>query len=193
MGKLGRIFGSQAGFVLAAVLACGLASCAGAAADPPNLNELKAFRAYAVFYPGQVVDGARLSRVVKEDQGSSGGRNARWDLFYGDCTPPGGDSGCAPPLEVQNYSTCRRWADIYPGRPHLFNLRGAKAAWVRSAGSLEVYTGRTTVVIFANHRRVARLASRLLRSARQDHPPARLRPPAPGSLWGKLPCQRKPG
>jgi hypothetical protein len=58
---------------------------------------------------------------------------------------------------------------------------------------VEIFTGRTTVVIFATHENVARSTARQLRNVRQAQPPSLLPPPVPGSLRGKLPCQRKPG
>lgn len=172
-------------------LLCGLTfSAGGSAAGAPNLNEVKKFDAYSVYYAGQAVGRSHLDQIEKRDwQGK--GRRIDWIFHYADCTQPGRWGGCSFPLQIQIYSTCRRWADAYPGRPRLFNFRGAKAAWVPTAGSLEIYTGRTTVVIFGDDRRIARRAARLTRNVRRVRP-TRLPPPVRGSLYGKLPCQRKP-
>jgi hypothetical protein len=176
------------------VLVAGLALASGAGAVPASqgLREAKRFHAYRLYYPGPAVSGVRLSEVENDDWYHHGGRKIRWSFYYGHCAA-GDDSGCSVPVQVHDYSTCRRWADAYPGKPHLFDFRGAKAAWVPTAGSLEVYTGRTTVVIYANHRSLAKAAAHQLRNVRRAHRPSRLPRPVPGSLWGRLPCQRKPG
>jgi hypothetical protein len=170
---------------------CGLILCSCAAAATSSLSEVEKFDAYRVYYPGETVAGVPLEEVEKEDRRGNE-RLTGWSFSYGSCALPEGEGGCSSPLQIQNYNTCRRWADAYPGKPRLFNFRGAKAAWVPTAGSLEIYTGRTTVVIFANHQSIAMLAARLMRNVRQAQP-SRLPRPAPGSLWGKLTCQRKPG
>ncbi len=54
---------------------------------------------------------------------------------------------------------------------------------------MEIFTGRTTVVIFGNGRSVTQAAARQLRNIHQDRAPSRLPPPVPGSLDEKLPCQ----
>ncbi len=54
---------------------------------------------------------------------------------------------------------------------------------------MEIFTGRTTVVIFGNGGSVTKAAARQLRNVHQNHAPSRLPAPAPGSLEEKLPCQ----
>ncbi len=172
-------------------LVCGLIFCGWAAAAAPSLSEVREFDGYHIYYAGDEVAGIPFEEVEKSEWPENR-RFTGWSFYYGDCALPEGEGGCSPPLQIQNYNTCRRWAAAYPGKPRLFNFRGAKAAWVSSAGSLEIYTGRTTVVIFANRKRVAKRAARLMRNVRQTKP-SRLSPPVAGSLWGKLPCQDKPG
>jgi hypothetical protein len=46
-------------------------------------------------------------------------------FIYGGCEPAG-DSGCAPPLEVQTWSICDRYPDA-EARSRLTSLRGAEA------------------------------------------------------------------
>jgi hypothetical protein len=169
----------------------GFLFCSWAAADAPKLTEVKKFDGYHLYYAGIQVVGVPFVDVEKGEWPKDS-RLADWTFYYGDCALPEGEGGCSVPLQIQNYSTCRRWADAYPGEPRLFNFRGAKAAWVSSAGSLEIYTGRTTVVIFANRKSIARRAARLMRGVRQARP-TRLPAPGPGSLEGDLPCQNKPG
>jgi hypothetical protein len=102
-----------------------------------------------------------------------------WSFFYGN------DS-----LEIQNWNVCVRFLARYPDHPRAFNFHGAKAVRIHSAGTrFEVYTGRTTVVIFGP-RPLARRAAARLRRVGRPHPPARLRSPVKGSLNGKLRCQR---
>jgi hypothetical protein len=168
-----------------------LVLCSCATADT-SLSEVKNFNAYRVYYAGDKVAGLSLE-AIEGGESQSDQRSRGWAFFYGQCTPgPASEGSCAPPLQIQNYSTCRRWAAAYPGKPRLFDFRGAKAAWVPSAGSLEIYTGRTTIVIFADQRNVAISTGRALRNVHEERP-SRLRPPVPGSLWGSLPCQQKPG
>lgn len=177
--------------VVSLSLVCAFLSCSYAAADAPSLNEVEKFGDYRVYYAGAEVGGFPLEVVDENEARRKGHRSSTWYFGYGDCTPPP-DGGCGLPVSIQNWSTCARWAGIYPGRPHLFSFRGAKAAWVPTAGSLEIYTGRTTVVIFAWSRGLAKAAARQLRSVHQAQPLLLLPPPAPGSLRGNLPCQLNP-
>jgi hypothetical protein len=56
---------------------------------------------------------------------------------------------------------------------------------------MEIFTGRTTIVVFGNEKALIKSAARELREVHQTEAASRLPPPAPGSLEGKLPCQRK--
>ena len=139
--------------------------------DPPNLSEVKKWE--------------KVEQLIG------------WNFYYGDCDPPSGlfaEGGCELPLQIQNYSTCRRWAGLLSNKSEIVDFRGAKATGNGNGieAPVEIFTGRTTVVIFAGKRSVAKSAARQLRNVRQARP-SRLPPPVPGSLWGKLPCQRKPG
>jgi hypothetical protein len=171
---------------------CGLVFCSYAAAEAPDLSEVEAFDAYRVYYAGTEVSGIPLESINESRENEIarlGERSAIWDFGYGDCTPPP-DGGCSLPIDVQNWSTCHRWPAMYSYKLHFFNFRGTKAAWVPTAGGLEIYTGRTTVVIFAYSRSFTMAAARQLYRVGQAEPPALLPPPARGSLRGKLPCQR---
>lgn len=163
------------------------------------MGDAKSFDAYPIYYSGEEVAGLPLERVSgprsnlkKADR--MGERAVGWSFTYGDCTPPSGsDGGCAPPLQIQNWSTCfRSFGSIdRPRNRQLYDFRGAKATGGGGGGSpMEIFTGRTTVVIFANERSVAEAAARQLRNVHQDRPPSRLPPPVAGSLGEKLPCQR---
>lgn len=186
-------------------LLCGFIAC-GCGGDPrytPTMDkrsreaamrEVRKFDAFTVYYAGENVAGLPLTSV-------SGGQWRRGGLWrspgptfgYGHCRLPSGlfaEGGCGLPLEIQNWSRCSRWPGQYPHgrRPRVFDFHGAKAA--SAGGGLEIFTGRTTVVVFGSHSDIEAVARRL-RDVRQADPPMRLPRSAPGSLWGNWPCQRK--
>jgi hypothetical protein len=173
------------GFLLSA---CG-ADDRGAPA-PPSLGEVKKFDPYRVYYAGKEVEGLPLEGVSK----GSAGRWIYWGFGYGHCDPPSGflaEGGCSLPLSVQNWSTCYRWAGKSAPKLRLLDFRGAEAIQSGNDSELTIFTGRTTVVIFAHGRNIAKSAARQLRTVGQAQPLDRLPPPVPGSLQGKLPCQAK--
>lgn len=166
------------------------------AEDSLSLSEVKRFDARPVYYAGEEVAGLPLEGV-EDEEWQEVEQLMGWNFYYGDCDPPSGlfaEGGCELPLQIQNYSTCRRWASLLSDKSEIFDFRGAKATGTGNGieRPVEIFTGRTTVVIFAGKRSVARSAARQLRNVRQPRPSG-LPPPVPGSLWGKLPCQRKPG
>jgi hypothetical protein len=159
-----------------------------------------AFHRYPVYWAGEEAAGLPLEDIENysafEENAPAG-----WDFSYGSCEPVGADHpSCAPPLEIQVDSTCKRWAaELVPKRAHLLDFRGAKAFWrgglpvagggEAEAGPLEIFTGRTTVVVFAPERKVAFTVARQLRTVHQMQP-SRLPAPVAGSLQGRLPCQQ---
>jgi hypothetical protein len=151
------------------------------------------FNPYLVYYAGKKVDRLPFTGISE----AKAGRWIYWNFSYGDCNLPSGffvESGCSLPLSIQNWSTCYRWASKLHRNLRLFDFEGAKAAGGGRGGfPLEIFTGRTTVVIFAHDQSVSKSAARQLRNVRQAQPSALLPPPVPGSLRGKLPCQGKPG
>jgi hypothetical protein len=94
------------------------------------------------------------------------------DVFvYGDCEPPPGEGGCAPPLQVQDRTTCQRnpvGLDIV--RRRLYRLRGEGIAAVYGRGTIDVYSGHTTTTVFARGDRLAARAARALRRRGQARP-----------------------
>jgi len=178
---------------LVAVFTSGFCLCACAAEGEPSLKEVRAFRAYPVYYPGESVAGNDLQEIQGDPAQHEDKRETSWFLLYGRCEDPPGEGGCPPPLQVHNYSTCTRWASLRSSG--LFDLRGAKAARTMRGGGagLEIFTGRTTVTIGAESKRVLDAAVQALRDVHQEKPSSRLPPPVPGSLSGKLPCQGQPG
>ena len=180
---------------LAFILILILSGCA--AAKAPSLDEAKRFDSYSVYYAGGEVAASKDAVGFPLEKASGSGpdqRSSTWAFIYGDCDPPTGDRGCAPPLQIQNFSTCARWAGgVNQGKP-LYGFRGAKARGTGRGLSnpIEIFTGTTTVVIFAPRPALAKAAASALRNVRNARP-SPFPPPAPGSLSGKLPCQGKPG
>jgi hypothetical protein len=92
-----------------------------------------------------------------------------------------------PAARDPNWSICDRFAAIYPGRtPQTATARGAET--LPAGGGLDVYTGRTTVVIFGDDKRSV---LKSLRRVADDRRPRVLPAPVPGSIDGELPCQGK--
>jgi hypothetical protein len=153
------------------------------------MSEVEEFNAFHVYYAGEEVAGLRFETISEHPPiRDRDERSSFWDFSYGDCAPPG-NGACDPQLYVQSWSTCYRWASMSPHKLHLFNLRGAKASG-GGGSEWEIFTGRSTVVIFASSRPLAVAAAHQLRKVGQTETPALLPPPVRGSLGGKLPCQR---
>lgn len=184
-------------------LLCGFVLCGCGANHTPSLSkssreaklrEMKRFDAFRVYYAGEELAGLPLTGFWGEEWKADGGARIAGPSFgYGSCDPPSGlfaEGGCPLPLSIQNWSRCSRWPGQYPHghRPRVFDFRGAKAAWY--GDSLEIFTGRTTVVIYGTWSNI-KAAARQLRDVRQADPQTLLPRSAPGSLWGNWPCQRK--
>jgi hypothetical protein len=127
---------------------------------------------------------------------------------YGRCEIPENASGCQRPLEIQSWPACQRsLADYsFEGRPlpheKLEKHDAAKVVEIDFAieNRVEVYTGETTVVIFATSPQLAREAVQLLRlrpkgaeittrgSSLNNHADERLEKPESGSVDGTLAC-----
>jgi len=185
-------------------LLCGLVLCGCGTNYTPSLSkssreaklrEMKKFDAFRIYYAGEKAAGLTLTGISGEEWQRNGSQHSPGPEFgYGSCKLPNGlfaEGGCHLPLSIQNWSRCSRWPGQYPHghRPRVFDFRGAKAAW--HGDGLEIYAGHTTTVIFGTNERVIKAAARQLRDVRQADPPTLLPRTAPGSLWGKLPCQRE--
>jgi hypothetical protein len=134
-------------------------------------------------------------RATNRHARQQGRRAIDWTFIYGDCTAPPGEGGCAPPLEVQVWSACvRSFSSIRFRKRHLYEFRGAKATGGGGRyeiSPMEIFTGRTTIVVFGDEKSAVKTAARQLREVHRAQAPPRLPAPAPGSLQGKLPCQRR--
>jgi hypothetical protein len=174
--------------LLLAVVAAALlvSSCEGGDGSP-DVQAAEDFGTYRLYYLGSSFHGLPLTDVVR---GSGRGPHRSWSFIYGTCDP-GPDEGCAPQLEVQNSSICVRYRALYEKgqRPNLAPFRGALLGRGSAGDGAEVYTGRTTIVVFGKDRTDALQALRPVGSGTVSK---RLPPPAKGTLGGKLPCQRPP-
>jgi hypothetical protein len=169
---------------MATVFACGGSEQSTSTGE---LADARSFNDHTLYYLGSSFHGLPLT-FAGLGPGSGTQRRRAWDFIYGDCTPPDGDeASCAPPLDVQNWSICTRFPALYPGpTPETSLMHGAET--LPAGGGLDVYTGRTTVVIFGGNKpQVIRSLTRVSDDVRPDALP----PPAPGSLEGKLPCQAR--
>jgi hypothetical protein len=168
---------------MAAVSACGGSERPTSTSD--ELADAKSFSDHTLYYLGSSFHGLPLT-FAGLGPGSGTQRRRAWDFIYGECTPSDGEQpSCAPPLDVQNWSICSRFPALYPGRtPKTSPVHGAET--LPAGGGLDVYTGRTTVVIFGGDKSAV---IRSLTRVSDDATPDTLPPPAPGSLQGKLPCQ----
>lgn len=96
------------------------------------------------------------------------------DATYGRCDASAG--GCAEPLDIQSWPECDRNFSSYGGHPApaalrprtSFSLSGSHkipTVWItdsRFGAQLEMYTGQTTIVVFADHPDLARSAAHAL-------------------------------
>jgi hypothetical protein len=131
------------------------------------------------------------------------------NYLYGECEITTGATGCQLPLEIQSFPACQRALADYTveGRPipykELGKIGEAVVVEIDLMGEprVEVYTGSTTVVIFATEWALAQQALTQLTSQQAGTPPAAtageldtdpdpsLAPPSEGAIQGELPCR----
>jgi hypothetical protein len=89
-------------------------------------------------------------------------------FIYGSCEldTMSRDSGCAPPLEVQNWASCSRNASSYDTNVYddiveetKQSVRGVPAARAENGSRLELYSEDTTVIVFGSNRELVDAAS----------------------------------
>jgi hypothetical protein len=152
-----------------------------------DLGPAQEFKRFRLYYLGESFQGLPLTHVDREKAFG----HPVWYFIYGDCQPPPDDpeQGCAFPLQVVNHTVCDRFPAVFYQRPKPFPFRGAKAARPSTAGSFDVYTGRTAAAVHSDDgRHLAQPAAALRRVGAQSVPPS-LREPPEGSMRGKLRCQ----
>lgn len=166
-----------------------LAGATGSAAPARAISsELDSRRAQdPIFFAGERTEGVPLEAVLRRSD------SAEYVSFvYGDCVPES-DAGCAPPIEIQVWPACRRHLALYEARygPHLdrVSVRGVPAAVLDGGTRLELQTGRSTIVVFADSRqRLSRIAKDLRSLDARTASGVPLPPPAPGAVDGQLAC-----
>jgi hypothetical protein len=139
------------------LLALGLVGSAAAASAPAR-----------TYWLGSSFDGLALEH------------GDRTTYIYGTCVPPP-DGGCAPPLQVQNWTLHQRHPSMFTRAARCVRgvIRGRPAAVFSTSGGIEVYIGRTVVVLFGYPVNRVMRATRALRPHPSQVVPARLaRPPA---------------
>jgi len=154
-----------------------------------TLDQARAFDEFPLYSAGDRVDGLPLVAVLRRDD------TARYVSFvYGDCTP-GDDAGCAPPAEIQIWPACRRHLGLYGGSTldssaaERTTIRGVPAVSLDDGTRLEIQTGRSTVVVFADSRPRALRIAGALRAVDGSVVQGRSLPqPGPGALEGRLDC-----
>lgn len=159
------------------------------------------------FWAGDIVDGLALSAIIEQCEDpnpqevaaglpATAGLHAK-TYVYGSCIPPASlpdadsEGGCAPPLEVQLFDACRRNASLYEDAGDQTVLRGVPAARFTNGHRRELYTGRTTIVVWSASDAHADAAVKALRGrgAMADVTPGSSLPaPAAGAREGRLRC-----
>ena len=167
---------------------------------------------FEVFSSGPEVGGLPMTAAVRRCDFATPAYEEpanRLTYSYGTCEIEAGETGCAPPLEVQTWPACQRSLADYSFEgepiPHrlIGRLGGAKVVEFDFLveNRIEVYAKSSTVVIFADSPGLAREAvSRLTPQMRgtppatrrdelQKQPPGALEPPVDGATEGELKCQ----
>jgi len=158
--------------ILVFVILCALAAgCSGSSSE--ELSELRRPGAPQTYWLGESFDGFTLQTT---DAGTG-----RPDFIYGTCEA-GSDSGCAPPLELQQWALLERPPTAFeaaPGRPAACRRVAAgelTAARFATTGGVEVYLGDRVVVVFTGPDRLGKVLEELRPVKDQD--PALPPPPA---------------
>jgi hypothetical protein len=178
-------------------LAC-LAPTSALGAVPPCSSE--ASRHFQRYDLGQRPDDLALVGTFRRCARPYPGEQIRANFYeyqYARC------NDCDVRLSVQNWPACERGrADVTavpPGGLQLpemqrLTLRHVPALYFPGDRRLELYTGRTTVVLFGPDLATLRRAAAKLRARRGVRPRVgpgeRLPPPLPGALEGRLRCVR---
>jgi hypothetical protein len=167
----------------AALLKSSTASSVGAPPDAPvrgnsSVREARGATGFGVYWAGDEIAGLPLTAVERRDD------VARYFSFlYGDCQA-GDHFGCAVPLEIQTWPSCRRSLALYDSgdpfapKPERARARGAPAGILDEGRQLEIETGASTIVIFGESRALVNRAAAALRGVNNpDRPGDPLRPP----------------
>jgi len=168
------------GGLLATGFGAAVAAACGAAQDEPaprgsqlTLEQARSFEEFPLVYAGERVDGLPLVAIVRRSD------TAEYVSFvYADCRPSSVDGGCAPPAEIQVWPGSRRNPGSYDAAgpvtpvPERATIRGSPAAFLDAGTRLELYTGRATVVVFADSKERVRAIADALRCVSETAPAA---------------------
>jgi hypothetical protein len=150
-----------------------------------SLAAMKGFTKFPLYDAGSNVRGLPLTGVQYADGVVT--------FTYGDCAPPPGsiDGGCTLPVSIQVWNACSRnpasyKQDMLSPIGDEKTVRGVPAASFEAGYRLEVQTGRSTVVIFAEN--PSEIASELQGVNNKVPSHVDLPAPAEGAMSGKLRC-----
>jgi len=172
---------------------------AAVAATAPAATARAAATPYTVYWLGPSFQGFKLTdrirRIEKPEPGERFGADF-YSFLYGTCKPASVDGGCTLPAEIQSWAACKRNLSVYSLTPDgtplphkSLRIRGVPAAYFEDGARLEIYTGRTTVVIFGSDpTQLSRAAAAMASTDGKIKAGAPLPAPARGALQGKLAC-----
>jgi hypothetical protein len=191
------------GALSAVVVSPAVASLGSSGSDAAPCLKRRHLPPYTAYDLGPTFAGLPRTAMVRECYApphghlvGTGPRSVAWTSFedYGTCTPEGLEGGCSDPLEIQSWPECDRNFSSYgraePARDlpssTSFRLSGSRkiptAAFERGVTNrIEMYTGQTTIVIFANGptdalaRRAAHALARMVAPKLSSTSAARLR------------------
>lgn len=172
------------------------------------LERLRGYRRYRLYYLGPRYERLPLVAVLsrlqppayKSSYSSREGlprpSSPAFDFIYGKCKPqPGSEGRCGAPLDIQIQEICARNPHSYDISPRSLTarVRGVPVFFNQGAGAFEIYTGATTIVIYASSAAEAARVARSLRSLDgQIGPGDTLPQPVRGALEGRLRCRPPP-
>src|SRR5688572_21640374 len=135
-----------------------------------SVDQARTFERFPVYYAGEEVAGLPLTAVNRDPVTAppgtptapkiqQAGGTSSFDFAYGSCVIPSGSTSCSLPLSIQVWPACARYPALYgqgPGSPipSKTRIRGVPAAYFEGGYRLEIQTGASTIVIFANRSRM---------------------------------------
>lgn len=171
-----------------------------------TVDELSSFADFPVYSAGKQVGPYLLTAILREDRkveeptGFAPVAVNRLSLIYGDCVPSG-ETGCAPPVEIQIWPNCERplaWAKALVNTKALGETgdsapkRGVPA--VELPNRTELSTGDETIVVFGEPKLQAQAVSQLKPASNGVNDTSKssvtLPAPVPGALEPHSSCTR---
>jgi len=123
-----------------------------------KIQEARDFKGWPLWWLGETSQSLPLTSILWGTPERGFPDQNRVYFVYGTCTPRQ-EAGCTPPLVIQVEPLCGTLPETISGvkRQDLFDLRGAKAAWV-DEGQLGIWTGDSAVFIFGSKERALEAA-----------------------------------